>query len=243
MSEDDATALEQEAEAQLAAERETFEARFPPEAFAGIAKALKVRPTPENLSRLSGWLLPHFYFCVDTRHRLKEPTRKERINRIKKLREAAMSLQFSLRHFDGIWVMDWPLDVLAPGDDPNAPGVTDQFHATLQLLADRATTLIEGIASEKSRRGRPSKNEPFRQLTPILVRTYEVVRGESAECPYYLADSRDYSGKGDFHRFALAVWRCLQENLSAEALNGLPDTKGGLAEEFKKHWPEDRPKR
>jgi hypothetical protein len=43
MSEDDATALEQEVEAQLAAEREAFEARFPPKVFLGVAKALKIR--------------------------------------------------------------------------------------------------------------------------------------------------------------------------------------------------------
>ena len=42
MSEDDATALEQEAAESLAAERDAFEARFPPEAFTGIAKALKI---------------------------------------------------------------------------------------------------------------------------------------------------------------------------------------------------------
>jgi hypothetical protein len=239
----DADSFEQEVLEAEAAEREAFEARFPPEAFTGIAKALKVRPTPENLSWLHGRLLPHFYHCLDTRHRLKEPTRKERINRIKKLREAAMSLQFSLTHFDGIWVMDWPLDVLAPEDDPDAPGVTDQFHATLQLLADRATTLIEGIASEKSRRGRPSKNEPFRQLTPTLVRIYELIRKEPAGRPYFLPDSGIYGGKGDFHLFALAIWRCLQNNLPPDSRAGIPDTEGGLAEELKKHWPKDRPKR
>ena len=61
MSQDDATALEQEEEAQLAAEREAFEARFPADAFTGIAKALKVRPTPENLAWLRDELLPDFY--------------------------------------------------------------------------------------------------------------------------------------------------------------------------------------
>ena len=243
MSEDDATALQQEAEAQIAAEREAFEACFPPEAFRRIAKALKIRLTPENLSRLRGRLLPHFYFDLDTRHRLKEPTRKERINRIKKLRAAAMSLQFSLTHFDGIWVMDWPLDVLAPEGDPDAPGVTDQFHATLQLLADRATTLIEGIASTKPRRGRPPKNEPFRQLTPTLVRLYQFVRKEPAGRPNWLPNSGVYGATGDFYPFALAVWHCLQDNLPSEALAAIPSSEDALGQELNKHWPKDRPKR
>jgi len=38
MSEDDATALEQAVEEQLAAEREAFFEGFPPEAFTGIAR-------------------------------------------------------------------------------------------------------------------------------------------------------------------------------------------------------------
>jgi hypothetical protein len=74
MSEDDATALEQAVEEQLAAEREAFFEGFPPEAFTGIAKTLKVRPTPENLSRLRGWLLPDFYYLYRVVPS-KEPTR------------------------------------------------------------------------------------------------------------------------------------------------------------------------
>ena len=238
MSEDESTALEQEAEAQLAAEREAFEARFPPEAFMGIANALKIRPTPEHLAWLRGRLLSHFYFCLDVRHRYREPTRDELITLLKKLSNAASTLHSAVSSADYTFCLSWAFD--AP--DEGAVGVTDHFIATLELLAKPAAGLIEKLASRKSRRGRPPKNEPFRNITPILVRTYEVVRKESAECPYYLPDSRDYGGKGDFHRFALAVWCCLQENLPAEAREGLPDTKGGLAEELKNHWPEDRPK-
>jgi hypothetical protein len=242
MSEDEAAALEQEVEAQLAAEREDFEALFPPEAFTGIAKALKIRPKPEYLSRLRGWLLPDFYEYLCWGHPGKKPTRKDRIKRVKKLREAAMSLHFSLTHFDGIWMMDWPLDVLAPDDDRNAPGVTDQFTATLQLLVDRAATLIENIASEKSRRGRPVKNAPFRELTPILVRKYERLTKEPAERPYFLPDSRIYDGKGSFYPFVRAVWCCLRTNLPAEARDSIPSTEGALAQELQNHWPEDRTK-
>jgi len=71
---EDADAREQEAAELLAAEQDAFEARFPPEAFTGIAKTLKVRPTPENLSRLRGWLLPDFYYLYRVVPS-KEPTR------------------------------------------------------------------------------------------------------------------------------------------------------------------------
>jgi hypothetical protein len=239
MSEDDATALEQEAEAQIAAEREVFEAQFPPEAFTGIATALKVRQTPENLSRLRGRLLSDFYFHLDVHHRYKEPTRKEQIKLLGKLSQAASTLHSAVTSFDIDFCL--PLNLLAP--DEGAVGVTDHFIATLQLLAKTAAGQIEKPALIESRRGRPPKNEPFRNITPTLVRVYEGVRKEPAECPYYLPDSRIYGGKGDFHRFALAVWRCLQDNLPSEARAGIPDTPGGLAEELKKHWPKDRPKR
>lgn len=239
MSEDE-DALEQEYLEARAAEWKAFEARFPPEAFAGIAKALRIRPKPEYLSRLRGWLLADFYDYLCWRRPGKEPTREERINRVKKLREAAMSLHFSLTH---LGIMDWPLDVLAPEDDPDAPGVTDQFHATLQLLADRATTLIEGIASTKPRRGRPPKNEPFRQLTPTLVRLYQFVRKEPAGRPNWLPNSGVYGATGDFYPFALAVWHCLQDNLPSEALAAIPSSEDALGQELNKHWPKDRPKR
>jgi hypothetical protein len=183
--------------------------------------------------------LPHFYFCLDTRHLYKEPTRKEQIKLLRKLSKAASTLHTAVTSLDMNFCL--PLNLLAP--DEGAVGVTDHFIATLELLAITAAGKIEKPALIKSRRGRPPKNEPFRQLTPILVRTYEVVRKESAECPYYLPDSRDYGGKGDFHRFALAVWCCLQENLPAEARAGLPGTKGGLAQELQKHWQQDDAKR
>jgi hypothetical protein len=234
MSEDDTTALEQEALEQLAAEREAFEARFPPKAFAEIAKALKVRPTLENLSRLRGRLLPDFHSCLDVRHRYKEPTRKEKIKLLKQLSEAASTLHSVVSNFDINFCL--PLSLLAL--DESAVGVSDHFIATLELLAKTAAGQIEKPAFSKSHRGRPRKNEPFRQLTPDLVRIYEFVRKEPAP-PYWLPDSHGYGGKGNFYRFALAVWRCLQDNLPAEALTVIPPTEFGLAEELRKHWPKD----
>src|SRR5215469_4852952 len=104
--------------------------------------------------------------------------------------------------------------------DEGTIGVTDHFIATLQFLAETAPGDIEKLTRTKPRRGRLPKNEPFRDLTPELIRMYERVRKEPAECPYSLPDSGSYGGKGDFHLFVLAVWRCLQENLPAELRDG-----------------------
>ena len=70
---EDADAREQEAAELLDAEQDAFEARFPPEAFTGIAKTLKVRPTPENLSRLSDRYclssISVLTYAIDTKNR------------------------------------------------------------------------------------------------------------------------------------------------------------------------------
>ena len=158
------------------------------------------------------------------------------IKLLKKLSDAASTLHSAVTSADYTFCLSWAF--IAP--DEGAVGVTDHFIATLELLANPGAGLIEKLASGKSRRGRPPKNEPFRELTPTLVRVYKGVRKEPAGCPYYLPDSGIYGGKGYFHRFALAVWRCLQDNLPSEARAGIPATEGGLAEELKKHWPEDR---
>jgi hypothetical protein len=235
MSGDDAAALEQEALEQLAAEREAFEARFPPEAFTEVAKALKVHLGPENLSRLRRRLLPEFYHLHLTALN-KEPTPKEQIDQLNKVREAASSLHSSLTGLDSVW-LHLPFDLIVP-DEGAVDGVTDQFIQTLQRLAEAAASGVEELASKRSRRGRPPKNIAFRQFTPILVRIYESVRKEPAGIPYYLPDSEGiYGSKGDFYRFAAAVWCCLRKNLPKKGLVAIPSTDGGLAQELIKHWP------
>jgi hypothetical protein len=234
---EDAAALEQAVEEQLEADRETFEARFPAEAFTEIAKALKVHPGPENLSRLRGRLLPEFYYLHSTALN-KEPTRKEQIDQLQKVYEAASTLHSCLTAFDSFWLkLNLPVDLFAL-DEGVAEGVTDQFIATLQRLAEAAARRVEKLASKNSRRGRPPKNTAFREFTPILVRTYEGVRKEPAGVPYYLPDSGGiYGSKGNFYRFAAAVWLCLRKNLPEEGLVAIPSTEGGLAQELIKHWP------
>src|SRR5215472_13472504 len=100
---EDADALEQEAAELLAAEQDAFEARFPLGAFTGIAKALKVRPAPENLSRLREWLLPEFYYLFEGVSR-KQATRQERISRLNKVQQAASILHWALTSPDGVWL-------------------------------------------------------------------------------------------------------------------------------------------
>jgi hypothetical protein len=230
---EDTDSLEQEVLEQLAAQQEAFEARFPAEAFKGIAKALKIRPIPENLSRLRSRLLPEFYYLyLDVQG--KKPTREEQIRRLTQLREAATNLHSSITIFEDVW----PLNLLGPDGPFATDDMTDQFTATLQLLAETAAGGIEKLASRKSRRGRPAKNAPFRQLTPRLIGMYERHTKQPAGRPYWLPDSGVYGSKGSFYRFALAVWHCLRDNLPAEARAAIPSTEIGLAEELKKHWPE-----
>jgi hypothetical protein len=231
MCEDDTAAVEQAALEDLTADRETFEARFPPEAFAGIAKALKVRPTPQNLSHLRRWLLPVFHYLY-TYISGKEVTREEKIKHLKKLREAAKTLHSSMINFDDVWslaLLDGPLAT----DD-----FSDQFTATLQLLADTADAQIKKLDLRKSRRGRPTKYEPFRQFTRRLVSKYERLMKEPAGRPNWLKDSGVYGKKDPFPPFALAVWLCLQNHLPPEARRLIPPNENALGQELNKHWPE-----
>jgi hypothetical protein len=195
-----------------------------------------VRPTPENLSRLRRWLLPEFYHLHLTVLN-KQPTRKERLDQLKKVCEAASTLHSSLTRLNNVW-LDLPWDLMAPAEGA-VEGITDPFIATLQRLTDAAASRMEELALKKSPTGRPAKNVPFRQLTPRLIRIYEGLMKEPAGHPNWLPDSGMYGRKGSFYPFALAIWRCLRDNLPAEALVAIPSTEGGLAEELKKHWPED----
>ena len=158
------------------------------------------------------------------------------IKLLKKLSDAASTLHSAVTSADYTFCLSWAF--IAP--DEGAVGVTDHFIATLELLANPGAGLIEKLASGKSRRGRPPKNEPFRELTPTLVRLYELIRKEPAERPYQLPDSGGiYNSKGSFYPFAVAVWRCLQDNLPSDSLAVIPSTEVGLAEELKTHWPKD----
>jgi hypothetical protein len=79
------------------AEREAFEARFPPETFARIAEAMGLPPEPEILLGLRRSLLETFYFfyAISSGESL---SREERISGLTELRDAARSLSKSLRY-------------------------------------------------------------------------------------------------------------------------------------------------
>ena len=155
---------------------------------------------------MRGWLLPEFYYLFKVVPS-KEPTRQERIRRLKKLREAATTLHALLTSFDALW-WDLPLGLLDPNDldasgvdedlDASAGGRT-RFVASLKLLADTAAGRIEELTAEQARKGRPAKNAPFRELTPRLVRQYERFTKQPAGPPNWIPNSGIWRGKGSFY--------------------------------------------
>jgi hypothetical protein len=58
--------MSEDADEEAFREMAAFEAKFPLEAFSGVAKALRVDPEPETLSTLRLLLLPEFYFFFVT---------------------------------------------------------------------------------------------------------------------------------------------------------------------------------
>jgi len=202
--------------------RLALEARFPPEAFKPIANALGKSVVPRSLETLQNWLLHDFdRFRAATG---KGPSRAERIKSLEELRDAATTLLASVGVL-GLW---WGLGLV----EATADG---QFKATVQRLADAADAEIRCL-SRLGRTGRPAKNAAFRELTPELVHIYEHIAQKKAGKPYWLPDSRAYGG--EFHRFAVAVWRCLYDHLP-EVRNALPKTEGALAKELQAHWPKE----
>ena len=201
-----------------------LEARFPLEALKPIACALGKSAVPRSLEALQGWLLPYFDLFPSGTN--KEPSRAERKKSLEELRDAATTLLT----FAGVrgfrWGLPWAL-IMATADG--------QFEATVQQLADEADAQIRHL-SGLGRTGRPAKNAAFRELTPELVHIYEHVAEKKAGKPYWLPDSRAYGG--EFHRFAVAVWRCLCNQLP-EVRNALPKTEEALAQELQAHWPKE----
>jgi hypothetical protein len=206
-------------------DRIAFEARFPLEAFEPIAKALGKSTEQRSLEALRSWLLPDFNLfymsCVGI-----EPSRNDRLNGLKELRDAAAVVNASLR--PGGIRKDLPWDLLKAA---NA-----QFRGLVERLGQAADAEAQRLAATPSRRGRPP-NLAFRELACELVRVYERVTGHEAVKPHWLRDSRMYGS--EFYSFAVAVWGCLRDGLP-EAQCALPKSKGALAEALQDHWPKDR---
>ena len=201
---------------------ERFEARFPPDAFVGIAEALGLACTPKSLANLAEWLRPEFYAFYLMAPQ--EPTRAERLKALRKARQAARALDATL---DEIW-LDLPMDLL------ETEGGVHQFRGAVRQLASAAEHQLARLRKEPSPRGRPQKNA-FRELSARLVWVYERLMHRTARRPHWLPDSRVYGGT--FFRFVRAVWQCLREHIP-EAHSALPRSEGALAQELKKHWPQ-----
>jgi hypothetical protein len=214
MSDDDATDLEQEALEQLAAEREAFEARFPPRDFLGVARALKIRD-PAIFARLVRSLRDDFYeFHWNSRS--KRPSRANEMNRLQELRDAA--------------------DLLASGDlglPLNLLDEEEQFVTTAKRLATFWDEELRALEAGPSAAGRRS-HAAFHELIICLIRTYQRVAKKPAKKPNMRFNKPGYHG--DFYQFAIAAWRCLREHFP-EAADRIPYIEGALAEALRDHWP------
>src|SRR5690349_20698182 len=96
----------EEAERHADAEREAFEACIPPAAFEPIVRALNGAPTPENISVIRGWLMPHLEqsFSGDV---VKEPTVAERRKELTRLRDALAVVWHASRRRHGSASLPW----------------------------------------------------------------------------------------------------------------------------------------
>ena len=217
----------EEAERQADAEREAFEARFPPEAFEPIAEALNVAPTPENISAIRGWLMP----CLEQSFSgkvVKKPIVPERRKELRRLHDALAQVWRASRRGHGAASLPWTVGDL--GND-----VPEQFAATVQRLHRRVGEQLRDLEARPARRG-PKPKTTFRDFAPDLVWVYERLTGEEAKKPYWLDDSGICGG--DFYRFAVAVWECVRECVP-QFKAGLPQSEGALAQELQDHWPRE----
>jgi hypothetical protein len=187
---------------------EAFEAQFKQDDFAGVAEALGLPPDPETLAWLRSLLLPEFRFFVATCPGEKV-SREERIDRAKKLRDAAATLD----------------NLLGPGGARSglprrfwASGVmTDQFRDTLRVLAREADAQVQRLrSSPPGQGGRPPKSAA-RQLGVDLIRVFEKLTQKRAKDLEF----------NEFYRFAAAAFQCLAvsvpgTNSAFPALSALP---------------------
>jgi hypothetical protein len=216
----------EEAERQADAEREAFEACFPPKAFEPIVRALNVPPTPENISAIRGWLMPYLEQSF-SRNVVKEPSVTERRKELTRLRDALALVWHASRRRHGSASLPWTLGDL--GD-----GVPENFVAVLQRLHRRVDEQLHELEAVPARRG-PKPRTTFRDSTPDLIWLYEKMAGKEAKKPQWLVGNI-YSG--EFYSFSVAVWGCLREHLP-QLKDALPGSEGALAQQLQDHWPKE----
>jgi len=209
-----------------------FEARFPPEAFAGVARALGWLPDPAALASLRCSLIEPFLFFYESYRG--EPSRVEQIKGLSKLRSAARTLLRLDRVEGSTWT--------ALTRQTYRASWNEQFRATLRRVADEADQGVRRYRSSRGKSGRPRK-EAFWQLTANLIRVFERETSREAERPNW-AGGNNYTGK--FYEFVAAVERCLRTGFSQgqdperEVLDQLPDSPGAVGDGLRKHWAEIR---
>ena len=211
------------------ADREAFEARFPPEAFDRIVLALNGVPTPGNRLAIRGWLMD----CLEqsfSGEPVKKPSVLERRKELKRLRDA-LSLVLRASHVP-------PGEASLPWTVGDFGEEQEKFVATLQRLHRGVAERLHKLEAVPARRG-PKPKTTFPDFAPDLIWVYERLTGKRAGKPHWLKDSGRYGG--DFYFFAVAVWACLRERLP-QFKDALPDSEGALAQELQHHWPSESPR-
>src|SRR6516225_5365461 len=119
---EDTEAREQEALAELTAQEDAFNERFPPAAFLGAAKELKIRDRA-SFARLVRFLRDDFYgFYMDCQN--KRPSHDAELKRLRELRDAANLVASPDLSID-LWM---PLSPLGEAEE-------EQFVTTAKRLA------------------------------------------------------------------------------------------------------------
>ena len=197
------------------ADREAFEARFPPEAFEDIAGALGVSADRPNLEVVRELLREDFSWFCSSRVGDKA-VRAKHARELKTRARAAATLLSFLRSGS---VLHQPL-VLLGGP-----------------FREKFLGVLEALARPPRSGGRYRPKDRFRtELAPSLIWIYEHATSDKAKVPRWSADSRAYGGK--FYRFACAVRQCLYDRVP-EVRAALPASDGALAQELQDHWPEN----
>jgi hypothetical protein len=138
------------------ADLEAFEARFQPDAFKRVASALNLRDTEEDLKAIGHWLLPYFYNFFSGRP-YKEPPRKERIAKLKKLLAALDIVRNGIPPRASF--MDFPTTIGEMGETNEfLLGKLDEYY---RRVGEKLRKLEAGPA----RRG-PKPKTTFRDFTP-----------------------------------------------------------------------------
>jgi hypothetical protein len=213
---EDTDSLEQEVLEAEAADREKFEAKFPPKVFLGVAKTLNIRD-PAIFARLVRSLRADFYlFHMDCQN--KWPSRDTEMERLRELREAANLLASA-----DLWMPPNPL-----GEDEE-----EQLLATTKRLGTFWDEELTKLEAAPSAAGRPSHDE-FHELIIDLIRTYQRVAKKPAKKPNMRFNKPGYHGH--FYQFAIAAWRCIRDHLP-EVRHLIPSSEPALAEALRNHWP------